>query len=113
MLTEERRKAHARSQVAKAIKDGKLVRQNCQCGKVSEAHHDDYDKPLDVKWLCRSCHSQYHHLEWSMNKNEAKDPKIIKLREQFKALNQIAIAKNHKPVIMPFADYTTFRKLPL
>ena len=35
------------------------------CGKLAtdrqlDAHHEDYSKPLDVTWLCRSCHS-YHH----------------------------------------------------
>jgi hypothetical protein len=42
----------------KAISDGTLVQQPCEkCGKrKSEAHHDDYSKPLDVHWLCR-----FHH----------------------------------------------------
>ena len=32
------------------------------CGEVAEtiAHHSDYDKPFDVIWMCRHCHSVWH-----------------------------------------------------
>ena len=47
-----------------AIRDGKLVRpKNCsECDSTEkiEAHHDDYTKPLDVRWLCRQCHYKWH-----------------------------------------------------
>ena len=26
------------------------------------AHHDDYSKPYDVRWLCRSCHMEHHYV---------------------------------------------------
>ena len=48
-----------------AIKTGKLIRQPCEvCGAEKvDAHHDDYAKPLEVRWLCRSHHKQ-HHADW-------------------------------------------------
>src|SRR5580765_3386225 len=45
-----------------AIRNGTLVRQPCsQCAAVkAEAHHEDYNKPLDVVWLCAGCHRRRH-----------------------------------------------------
>lgn len=33
-----------------------------ECSKVGpvDGHHDDYAKPLEVRWLCRSCHVRDH-----------------------------------------------------
>jgi hypothetical protein len=52
----------ARECVAAAIKRGDLVRQPCEvCGiEKTHAHHDDYDKPVDVRWLCSSHHHEAH-----------------------------------------------------
>lgn len=59
----------ARRKTQWAILTGKLVPQPCErCGlavmaggkRVVHAHHDDYDKPLDVRWLCRPCHWAVH-----------------------------------------------------
>ena len=43
-----------------AIKGGTLTRQPCEaCGNPdSEAHHADYNRPLDVAWLCRPHHRE-------------------------------------------------------
>ena len=41
---------------------GKLVKKPCElCGDDSaEMHHEDYNKPIEVNWLCRACHLTYH-----------------------------------------------------
>ncbi len=48
-------------------RDRTLVRSNPRrCEKCKKrhhdihAHHDDYAKPLEVRWLCRSCHFRLH-----------------------------------------------------
>ena len=59
---EDSRRGAAHIAVAKAIRNGLLVRMPCvRCGKEkTEAHHEDYDKPLEVMWLCTPCHKQRH-----------------------------------------------------
>lgn len=56
-------KAKAWRTTTNAIRDGKLIRQPCElCGsRKAEAHHDDYSKPLDVRWLCFACHRTSKH----------------------------------------------------
>ena len=57
-------KTKAHSVVSNAIRDGKLHKQKCEvCGnKVVHAHHDDYSKPLTVRWLCDKHHNAWHSL---------------------------------------------------
>ena len=47
-----------------ATRLGVIKRQPCEiCNEMKvDAHHDDYNKPLDVRWLCRKHHNQHHRL---------------------------------------------------
>lgn len=51
-----------RSLAHRGLKRGIIIRQPCEnCGhQNSEMHHEDYDKPLEVNWLCRPCHLDLH-----------------------------------------------------
>ena len=48
--------------VVVAIRNGMLVRRPCEiCGaENARAHHEDYSKPLDVRWLCQIHHVARH-----------------------------------------------------
>jgi hypothetical protein len=51
--------AHLHVETLKRL--GVLAPQPCeQCGAKAEAHHDDYSRPGDVRWLCRKHHVQLH-----------------------------------------------------
>lgn len=58
----EKIKAHLK--VFYAVKDGKLIKPlkclRCQAETRLLAHHLDYSKPLEVVWLCSSCHRLEH-----------------------------------------------------
>lgn len=61
------KKAHpletkARKLLEYAVKTGKIIKKQCLvCGeKKVVGHHDDYLKPLEVKWLCRKHHYEFH-----------------------------------------------------
>lgn len=50
--------------VGNAIRDRRLIRKPCEVcvtGTPVVAHHDDYLRPLDVRWLCQSCHVKWHN----------------------------------------------------
>lgn len=55
-------KKRARDLVNRMLKAGHLVSKPCEvCGKTKvDAHHDDYSRALEVRWLCRLHHMQHH-----------------------------------------------------
>jgi len=61
---EERTKRRkARSELNHYLRDKHIERKPCEvCGEKAEAHHDDYNKPLEVRWLCRKHHREWHKI---------------------------------------------------
>jgi hypothetical protein len=55
-------KIRARIKLCNAVKQGAVLKPSVcsQCGHSGyiEAHHTDYERPLDVIWLCKKCHNK-------------------------------------------------------
>lgn len=56
------KKYKAHCMVQNQRRRGNLHKEPCEiCGsEKTVAHHDDYDKPLNVRWLCQAHHKQWH-----------------------------------------------------
>lgn len=56
------KKYRAHTMVNNHVREGNLHSKPCEiCGKEKTvAHHDDYDHPLNVRWLCQAHHKQWH-----------------------------------------------------
>lgn len=66
-VEENPKKRRVHGLVSYAIRIGHLKKMPCIiCGnRNSHAHHCDYDKPMDVMWLC-----SLHHAEWHVINGE-------------------------------------------
>ena len=64
---QNREKIRAKDAVKCAILAGFLHRGPCEvCGRTDgliDGHHDDYSKPLEVRWLCRQHHADHHRTQ--------------------------------------------------
>lgn len=62
----EKHKVAARVAVNEAVRKGKIIRpkfcSNCKQRCKPEAHHPDHNKPLEIVWLCTSCHKEIEKL---------------------------------------------------
>lgn len=57
-----RHKINAELKLNRAVRSGKITKSPCTvCGDPkSEGHHPNYEKPLEVIWLCRKHHMEQH-----------------------------------------------------
>lgn len=85
-LPDKAKKERAHNLVEKAIKRGILTNpQVCSTCKNTytfkdgrtaiQAHHSDYDKPLDVIWLCQKCHHKWHKNNIPLNEQDKEKQK--------------------------------------
>jgi len=80
----------ARKAVRDAIAAGLLVPQPCEMpgcnNEYAVAHHDDYAKPLEVRWLCPS-----HHLRWHSQNGPGKNRDALR---PFRSVRKCALCSS-------------------
>lgn len=58
------KKYKAHCAINNAVRDGRLIKPThcevCNSDFHVEGHHDDYNKILEVRWLCAVCHKTWH-----------------------------------------------------
>lgn len=61
-------KVKAHRIISRAVRRKEIIRRPCEvCGNPkSEGHHDDYSRPLEVRWLCRKHHDE---ITWDRNRD--------------------------------------------
>ena len=62
--------------IAYAIRQGRITKKPCvKCGTVNDihAHHENYNEPHNITWLCRKHHVELHNRV----RNRRADPKSI------------------------------------
>ena len=64
-VLKNKKKIKAKRAVQDAVTSGKLIKTGCEVCKTHidiHGHHDDYNKLLKVRWLCRKHHTEWHRL---------------------------------------------------
>lgn len=58
------RQLNVNARLRTAVYSGKIIKpstcQSCGCSGVIHGHHENYDRPYDVLWLCVRCHADVH-----------------------------------------------------
>lgn len=92
-------KDRAHRAVEAAIRKGTLVRQPCYvpgCENQAQAHHDDYDKPLEIrKWACASHHIKDH---WKESWREQRNGRAIIVVQETTIVEEDADADGRQPI---------------
>jgi len=95
-------KLRANSSVKKAIQQGTLTRpddcETCKMVGTVVAHHTDYSKPLEVMWLCRKCHVQWHKRNGYAETTERTPFVVVRITEASLIRLKVKAAKARMPL---------------
>jgi len=72
---EDKYKDNVRAKTRYRIVKGILIKKPCElCGEEKvEAHHDDYSKPFEIRWLCIKHHHEFHGHQRRLNVTASKN----------------------------------------
>jgi len=107
---EDRIKNNARNKLRYEVRMGRIIKPCIcsQCGEkeqfasdsrsMLEAHHHDYLKPTEVKWLCRTCHRRQEHPNtkehWDLSHNERCKKRYEENKRHYSELARLYYLKN-------------------
>lgn len=77
-------KTRTHSAVLQAMRTKAIMKPtDCECcgkqGVTLDGHHDDYAKPLEIRWLCRQCHNDWHRQNGEAPNGKTTEPEQIQL----------------------------------
>jgi hypothetical protein len=94
----EGKKRRAQSLLRKAVACEFVKRPSVcsECGKHAQihAHHPDYDKPLDVIWLCGSCHNRLHGVVGHKKYDDDMQYFMVRVTREAKQAMKIKLAEH-------------------
>jgi len=85
-----KKRVHVRTFFQNAVRRGEIKKPNaCQlCDSVTEldAHHVDYGRPLDVIWVCHSCHGRVHRKNHPLNPENNTQTPMPSVMDRYKTV---------------------------
>jgi len=84
---EHRKRVRARSRMKQRKARGKLKAEPCEeCGNPeAQMHHDNYDNPTEIRWLCVGCHGGEHYPAAQPARRAEVADRLAQLAEKYRA----------------------------
>ena len=108
-VLEYKKRKLARKAIVSLRDQGKLVAPKhcelCHAKANTAAHHTDYGQPLNVIWLCKTCHGKTHHYDHPLNPRNVKQTDVpLALNESDKMLVTFSIPIENFLLVKKIAD---------
>lgn len=101
---EYKKKLKARFLLNQSVRRGDLKKSEfcelCERKKITEAHHVDYGRPLEVFWLCSKCHGLAHRKGHPLNPEGIEQTNLT-----------LDIGRNDTITVLVNIDFDTYAKI--